>query len=70
MSNGTSDIIIKGGSAEVHFDDAVYEQDSKNPQRYQNEDKKIVRVVITGDISFDSGEKAGGYQCKITAFCR
>ncbi len=70
MSNGTGDIIIKGSSAEVEFDDAIYEQDPQNPHRYQNGDKKIVRVLITGDISFDSGENAGGYQCKIIAFCK
>jgi len=69
MSNG-SDIIIKGGSVEVHFDDDVYEQDPQNPRRYQNEDKKIVRVVITGDISFDSGAKSDGLQCEIVVSCR
>ena len=69
MSNGTADIIIKGGSAEVHFDDSVYEQDPQDPNTYSNEDKKIVRVVITGDLSFDSGAKPGGWQCEITAHC-
>ncbi len=59
MSNG-SDIIIKGGSAEVHFDDSIYEQDPQNPHRYENAEKKIVRVVITGDINFDSGEEKPG----------
>lgn len=69
MSNGTGDIIIKGGSAEVIFDDSIYEQDPQNPNRYQNADKKIVRVVITGDITFDSGKKPGGMACQITAVC-
>ncbi len=70
MSNGTSDIIIKGGSAEVHFDDAIYEQDPQDPHKYQNQDKKIVRVVITGDINFDSGENGSGLQCEIVVSCR
>jgi hypothetical protein len=69
MSNGTSDIIIKGGSAEVHFDDDIYEQDPQNPQRYQNAEKKITRVEIIGDLSFDSGDKEEGWQCKIIAHC-
>jgi len=69
MSNG-SDIIIKGGSAEVHFDDGIYAADPMNPNRYQNAEKKIVRVVITGDISFDSGEKNSGLQCEIVVSCR
>lgn len=69
MSNGSTDIIIKGGSAEVHFDDSVYEQDPHDPSRYSNENKKIMRIVITGDLSFDSGSKTEGWQCEITAHC-
>ena len=70
MSNG-SDIIIKGGSAEIHFDHKIYEQDPKASHKHHNANKKIVRVVITGDINFDSGdEKPGGIKCVITAYCR
>ena len=70
MSNGTGDIIIKGGSAEVHFDDQVYVQDPQNPQRYSNAEKRVVRVVITGDLSFDSGDDKGdGWNCEITVHC-
>lgn len=69
MSNGTSDIIIKGGSAEVIFDDGIYKKDSQNPNRYENANKKIVRIRITGDITFDSGEDPDGYACEITASC-
>lgn len=69
MSNG-SDIIIKGGSAELHFDHSIYQQDPKASHRHQNENKKIVRVVITGDINFDSGEeRPGGLKCEIRAYC-
>jgi hypothetical protein len=68
MPNG-SDIIIKGGSAEIHFDHGVYEMDPKNHHRHQNAEKKIVRIVITGDIEFDSDEKPGGYECEITVYC-
>ena len=35
MSNG-SDIIIKGGSAEIHFDHGIYEQDPKASHKHQN----------------------------------
>jgi hypothetical protein len=69
MSNGSTDIIIKGGSAEVHFDDSVYEQDPQDPNKYSNAEKKIKRVVITGDLNFDSGTKPQGYQCEITVHC-
>lgn len=70
MANGTSDIIIKGGSAEVHFDEGVYQPHPLDPHRYANENMKIVRVVITGDISFDSGDKSEGLQCEIVCICR
>ena len=68
MSNG-SDIIIKGGSAEVIFDNAVYPEDPQNPSRHVNAQKQIMRVLITGDISFDSGDKGSGLECEITVFC-
>ncbi|MGH9970647.1 MAG: hypothetical protein ACREBG_23050 [Pyrinomonadaceae bacterium] len=68
MPNG-NDIIIKGGSAEVNFDDRIFVQDPQNPHRYGNAEKTITRVVITGDITFDSGDKPGGLQCEIVAHC-
>ena len=71
MANGTNDIIIKGGSAEVVFDDGIYQPDPLNPNRYINAEKKIVRVIITGDITYDSGgEKPDGLHCEITCICR
>jgi len=69
MSNGTADIIIKGGSAELYFDDDIYEQDPRNPTKHSNKDKKITRVVITGDLSFDSDKKAKGWPCEIKIYC-
>lgn len=68
MPNG-SDIIIKGGSAEVNFDSKIYVQDPENPHRYLNTEKTISRVVITGDIAFDSGDKPGGIECEIVVHC-
>jgi hypothetical protein len=48
-----------------------YEQDPKASHKHHNQNKKIVRVVITGDINFDSGaERPGGIRCEIKAFCR
>ena len=64
------EIIIKGGSVEVEYDGSVYTQDPANPRKHRNGSKKITRVVITGDITFDSGDHPGGLQCEITTTCR
>jgi hypothetical protein len=69
MSNGSDTIIIKGGSAEVVFDSAVFVQDPNDPNRHKNQNKKITRVVITGGITFDSDEHPNGLTCSITATC-
>jgi hypothetical protein len=70
MSNG-SDIIIKGGSTEITLNEDIYTPDPLQPNTYGNADKKIVRVVITGDINYDSGgEKPDGLHCEIVISCR
>ena len=67
--NGT-EIIVKGGSVEVEFDGNTYQQDPSNPRKHKNASKKIRRVVITGDIAFDSGDHPNGLKCEIKAICR
>lgn len=67
-ANGT-EIIIKGGSVEVEFDPNTYPQDPGNGRKHGNPNKRITRVVITGDIAFDSGDRPGGLKCEIKATC-
>ena len=67
MSSGSGDIIIKGGSVEVNFDDDLYPRDPQDPIIHRNGGRRITRVLITGDISFDSGERPGGLICEIKA---
>ena len=69
MANGTDTIIIRGGSSEVEFDPDVYPSDPLNPKKHKNKNpaKKVTRVVISGDITFDSGDHPGGLTCKIEA---
>ena len=67
--NGT-EIIIKGGSVEVEFDPNTYPTDPSNGRKHGNPSKKITRVVITGDITFDSDEHPSGLTCVIKAICR
>ena len=68
-ANGT-EIIIKGSSVEVEFDANTYPQDPSNGRKHRNASKKIRRVVITGDISFDSGDHPSGLSCEVKAICR
>lgn len=68
MANG-GDIIIKGGSVELIYDDAVYLQNSADRNSHANSDKKITRIVISGDLTYDSGEFPNGVSCEIKTIC-
>ena len=65
MADG-SDIIIKGGSVEIDFNDEYYPKEKGR----RNETQKIIRVRITGDISYDSDDHPEGMSCEITVTCR
>jgi hypothetical protein len=65
-----SEIIIKGGSVELDYDEADFPKDNSDPKKHKNPTKKITRVVITGDIKFDSGEQPGGLKCEIRTTCK
>lgn len=62
-------IIIKGGSVELQYDDTIYPRDPQDPKIHKNANLKITRVVIEGDITFDSGEPKEGLACTITTTC-
>jgi hypothetical protein len=66
MASG-GDIIIKGGSVDLVFDESLYPKNPNDPGSHRNDNRKITRVVITGDISFDSGDHPEGLRCDITA---
>jgi hypothetical protein len=66
MSDGGGDIIIKGGSVDLLYDESVYEKDPSDPKSHKNSTRKITRVVITGDITYDSGDHPEGLRCTIT----
>jgi hypothetical protein len=69
MANG-NDIIIKGGSVDLDYDESIYAKDPKEPRNHRNPDKKITRVVITGDINYDSNDYPAGIRCEIKVSCR
>lgn len=64
------EIIIKGGSVELEYDATVFPPDPSDPKKHKNNAKKITRVVITGDITFDSDEHPNGIRCIITTTCK
>ena len=65
------DIIIKGGSCEIHFDDGLYKKDPSDPKRrkHSNATLRIKRIVITGNRQFDSQDIADGFKGDITITC-
>jgi hypothetical protein len=65
------DIIIKGGSCEIHFDDSVFQKDPANPRkrRHRDDNWTIKRIVITGNQEFDSKDIPGGFKGEITITC-
>lgn len=65
-----TDIIIKGGSVELDYDESVYPKNPSDPRSHKNGTKKITRVVITGEIQFDSGDHPNGLRCEITTTCK
>jgi hypothetical protein len=68
MANG-SDIIIKGGSAEIEFDHGLFQQDPANPRRRKHDTLKITRIVISGDKNFDSNDIPDGFKGEIRISC-
>ena len=66
MSDGGGDIIIKGGSVDLQYDESIYKKDSGDPKSHKNQTRKITRVVITGDIRYDSDDHPEGLSCTIT----
>ena len=70
MANG-NDIIIKGThSVDLDYDESIYPKEGTNPRRHPNPSKKITRIVITGDIDYDSDDHPSGLDCDITVSCR
>ena len=65
-SNGSGDIIIKGSSVHVQFDDAGY---SKNGSKHDNPNKKITQIVVVDENGVEkcnSGDSPGGLKWTVT----
>jgi hypothetical protein len=55
------DIIIKGGSCEIKFNDRHFHKDNNEAAlaKHTSDDLRITRIVITGDASFDQDFSKG-----------
>lgn len=75
MAEGNGgDIIIKGGSVDLDYDDAVYPIDPGNPKKHKNRDREITRVLVldgTGAKKYDSNDKGENpAEWEITTFTK
>ena len=70
MANG-SDIIIKGGSVNIQYDDSLYLKEGS--WNHISLDKTMTRITIVdenGRSIYDSGENLAGLKWEIRAFCK
>ena len=72
MSDGSGEIIIKGGSVQVSFDTGLFvKEEGTDPASHKHETRKITRVLVQdekGDPQYDSGPSAEGLKWTITIF--
>ena len=52
MSDGSGEIIIKGGSCEIYFNHEVFPQVGGDPKRHRTDSLKIRQIIISGDTEF------------------
>jgi hypothetical protein len=73
MGEGSGDIIIKGGSVAVNFDDTLYRKDPADPQRHENANRKITKITIVDankNSIYDSGDDPSGLNWTVTVSTR
>jgi hypothetical protein len=71
MADG-GDIIIRGGSVDIDYDDSVYPKDPGHPKKHQASDKNIRQITVTdnGRTLYDSGDQPGGLKYTVTVFTK
>ncbi len=71
MADG-GDIIIRGGSVDLDYDDSVYPPESGHPKKHVARNKKIRQITVTeGDtILYDSGDHPEGLLFTVSVFTK
>lgn len=71
MGDGGGDIIIKGGSIDVNFDDNLYLKNPADPRRHENASRKITRITVVDETTktvYDSGDDPSGLSWTVKFF--
>ena len=66
--NGGGEIIIRGGSVNLIFDEGIYQKSPADPNRHENANRKIVKISIfdeSGSAIYDSGDSQNGLKWTI-----
>jgi hypothetical protein len=75
MADG-GDIIIRGGSVDLDYDDSVYLPENGHPKKHFARDKKILRITVTDNANpigpplYDSGDHPEGLQFTVSVFTK
>lgn len=73
MSDGSGEIVIRGGSCEIYFDHDVFQQDGTDYKRHKNNTLNIKQITISGDSQFadhDTGEHPDKFRGTIRIICK
>jgi hypothetical protein len=73
MAEGNGgDIIIKGGSVELEYDESVYPKDSGNSKMHRNQNKKIIKIQVLNELGVEqySREDPSGLKWEIRTTAR
>ena len=73
MSDGSGEIIIKGGSCEIYFSNEDFPQSGTDPKKHKTEILDIKQIIISGDAqipNFDTGELPVKFQGTIKVICK
>lgn len=68
MGDSGADIIIKGGSVKIYFNDADYPKKNGDPKEHENPNRKITKIRVldgSGGELYSSGDHQNGLDYEI-----
>ena len=68
MSDGGADIIIKGGSVELDYDETQFPKNPGDPKKHENPSRRITKIVVVDDRGVErlNEESNGGLKWTVT----